>query len=303
MARHSVRSGRVAVLVLPGQRSPDARSPATKRAVRGRRAGGAVGPVGCGPAGRVLPRNTVVVGPVGAGSARAVSADHTVYLWDMLGYGASTMADGQDVSLGRQAALLNDLLGLLGADRTARRRTRLRRRGGPARASAPRGAVQVVGACRRRRARAVGLEVLRLVGGAEAGRSGSGFPRCAGAGSCARAGRRRPPTPSGRRPRHAHRPLAGQTGGLPAFYRQIAQADQRYTDEIEPRYPTLELPVQVVWARGGHLDPGGPGAPARRIDPRRPAEALQCPNPGASSSLTRRNTSRPCWCAGWARVF
>src|SRR4051794_34533340 len=43
--------------------------------------------------------------------ADAVSADHTVYLWDMLGYGASTMADGQDVSLGRQAALLNDLLG------------------------------------------------------------------------------------------------------------------------------------------------------------------------------------------------
>ena len=35
--------------------------------------------------------------------------------------------------------------------------------------------------------------------------------------------------------------------GQAAFYRQIAQADQRYTDEIEPRYPTLDLPVQVVW--------------------------------------------------------
>jgi pimeloyl-ACP methyl ester carboxylesterase len=27
----------------------------------------------------------------------------------------------------------------------------------------------------------------------------------------------------------------------------LAQADQRYTDEIEPLYPTLDLPVQVVW--------------------------------------------------------
>ena len=35
--------------------------------------------------------------------------------------------------------------------------------------------------------------------------------------------------------------------GQRAFYRQIAQADQRYTDEIEPLYPTLDLPVQVVW--------------------------------------------------------
>ncbi len=35
--------------------------------------------------------------------------------------------------------------------------------------------------------------------------------------------------------------------GRPAFYRQIAQADQRFTDEIEPRYPDLDLPVHVVW--------------------------------------------------------
>src|SRR5436305_14509436 len=43
--------------------------------------------------------------------ADAVSADHTVYLWDMLGYGASTMADDQDVSLAAQGALFADLLG------------------------------------------------------------------------------------------------------------------------------------------------------------------------------------------------
>lgn len=37
--------------------------------------------------------------------------------------------------------------------------------------------------------------------------------------------------------------LAGQ----PAFYRQIAQADQRFTDEIQPRYGSLALPVLVCW--------------------------------------------------------
>lgn len=35
--------------------------------------------------------------------------------------------------------------------------------------------------------------------------------------------------------------------GQAAFYRQIAQADQKYTDEVEPRYPELDLPVLVVW--------------------------------------------------------
>jgi pimeloyl-ACP methyl ester carboxylesterase len=35
--------------------------------------------------------------------------------------------------------------------------------------------------------------------------------------------------------------------GQAAFYRQIAQADQRFTDEIEPRYGSLDLPVLVVW--------------------------------------------------------
>jgi len=35
--------------------------------------------------------------------------------------------------------------------------------------------------------------------------------------------------------------------GQAAFYRQIAQADQAYTDEIEGLYPELDLPVLVVW--------------------------------------------------------
>tara|TARA_R110000868_G_scaffold353468_1_gene614710 strand:+ start:179 stop:1015 length:837 start_codon:yes stop_codon:yes gene_type:complete len=35
--------------------------------------------------------------------------------------------------------------------------------------------------------------------------------------------------------------------GQPAFYRQIAQMDQRFTDEVEPLYELLECPVTVLW--------------------------------------------------------
>jgi pimeloyl-ACP methyl ester carboxylesterase len=37
--------------------------------------------------------------------------------------------------------------------------------------------------------------------------------------------------------------------GQRAFYRQIGEADEAYTDEIEPKYGSLELPVLVVWGR------------------------------------------------------
>ena len=36
-------------------------------------------------------------------------------------------------------------------------------------------------------------------------------------------------------------------GGQAAFYRQIAEADQRYTDEVEPLYPSIDLPVLIAW--------------------------------------------------------
>ncbi|MGO2931679.1 alpha/beta fold hydrolase [Microbacterium sp.] len=35
--------------------------------------------------------------------------------------------------------------------------------------------------------------------------------------------------------------------GQPAFYRQIAQADERFTDEIESLYSTIDEPTHVVW--------------------------------------------------------
>ncbi|MFG3111966.1 alpha/beta fold hydrolase [Streptomyces tendae] len=41
-------------------------------------------------------------------------------------------------------------------------------------------------------------------------------------------------------------PWLGETG-QPAFYRQIAQADQRYTDEMQDRYAGIDVPVLVCW--------------------------------------------------------
>jgi pimeloyl-ACP methyl ester carboxylesterase len=37
--------------------------------------------------------------------------------------------------------------------------------------------------------------------------------------------------------------------GQGAFYRQIAAADERFTDEIQDRYGELDLPVKVIWGR------------------------------------------------------
>jgi pimeloyl-ACP methyl ester carboxylesterase len=54
-----------------------------------------------------------------------------------------------------------------------------------------------------------------------------------------------------------------------AFYRQIAQMDQRFTDEVEPRYSGIRCPVQILWgeedqwipfAQGHRLAAAIPGA-------------------------------------------
>ena len=78
-------------------------SPSTARKCAG--AGGARGRRWCSATARRGRRRS------GRRIADALRADHTVYLWDMLGYGTSTMADGQDVSLAAQGALFADLLG------------------------------------------------------------------------------------------------------------------------------------------------------------------------------------------------
>lgn len=68
-------------------------------------------------------------------------------------------------------------------------------------------------------------------------------------------------------------PWTGETGQA-AFYRQIAQMDQRYTDEVEPRYGELRCPVFILWGeedqwipveRGEALSKMIPGARLTRV--------------------------------------
>jgi pimeloyl-ACP methyl ester carboxylesterase len=73
---------------------------------------------------------------------------------------------------------------------------------------------------------------------------------------------------------HIHSsPWMGEVGQA-AFYRQIAQMDQRYTDEVQPRYGELRCPVSILWGeedqwipvdRGLELSAMIPGARFTRV--------------------------------------
>ncbi len=64
----------------------------------------------------------------------------------------------------------------------------------------------------------------------------------------------------------AHRPLAQEDlqvylqpwlgeRGQAAFYRQLAQMDQRYTDEVEGRYGEIRCPVTILWGESDQWIP------------------------------------------------
>lgn len=87
--------------------------------------------------------------------------------------------------------------------------------------------------------------------------------------------------------------------GQDAFYRQIAEADQRYTDEIEPRYGDLVMPVLVVWGtedtwipvdRAHRLTRTIPGATLRLVDGA--GHLIQLDRPAALATVLSR------WLAG-----
>ena len=60
--------------------------------------------------------------------------------------------------------------------------------------------------------------------------------------------------------------------GQDAFYRQIAQADQRFTDEVEPLYGEIRAPVLILW---GEEDRWIPVESAHRLHSRIPQSELQ----------------------------
>ena len=205
--------------------------------------------------------------------AEALATNHTVYLWDMPGYGQSSKHPDHRVSLDVQGELFADLLGSW-------------------QVSAPHVVAHDYGGAVSLRAHLLhgatyrslalvdvvalapwGSEYFRLVGehpdvftalpaavhegalGAYiAGASHVGLTEKALQGLVA--------------------PWLGNEGQA-AFYRQIAQADERDTDDLAPLLPGMDLPVLVVWGsqdtwipvdRAHRLAGLIPGAKVRVID-------------------------------------
>lgn len=177
--------------------------------------------------------------------AAALGRDRTVYLWDMPGYGSSQMCGGQDVSPAAQQSVFTSLLGHWGLERPA------------VVAHDIGGAV----ALRAHLLDGAAYDRLALVDAVSLRPRGSGFFRQVDARSEVFAAL--PPhlhealvrayvaTALHRGPRAEVldalvRPWLGEPGQA-AFYRQIAQADECHTREVEDRYGEVDLPVAVLW--------------------------------------------------------
>ncbi len=55
--------------------------------------------------------------------------------------------------------------------------------------------------------------------------------------------------------------------GKPAFYRQMAQADQKYTDEVEPLYAQIRCAVSILWGEYDEWIPLETGERLKRAIP------------------------------------
>ena len=179
--------------------------------------------------------------------AEALASSHTVYLWDMPGYGQSSKQPEHEVSLDVQGELFADLLGhwelsaphVVAHDYGGAVSLRAHLLHGSTYRSLA--LVDVVALA------PWGSEYFRLVrdhpevftalpaavheGALRAYVSGAshvGLTPAALDGLVA--------------------PWLGQEGQA-AFYRQIAQADERYTEELAGLMPSMDLPVLVVWGR------------------------------------------------------
>lgn len=68
------------------------------------------------------------------------------------------------------------------------------------------------------------------------------------------------------------------TAGQSAFYRQIAQMDQKYTDEVEGSYGKLNCPVSVLWGQQDKWIPPARGAELAALISTKPCTVI--PNAG-----------------------
>ncbi|MEW2636212.1 alpha/beta hydrolase [Streptomyces sp. NPDC048389] len=193
----------------------------------------------------VLLHGTPFSSYVWRGVARSLAPHYQVYVWDMPGYGASEKFEGQDVSLAAQGKLFTDLLDHWDL---AEPTVVAHDFGGAVALRA-----HLLHGARYRR--------LALVDPVAVAPWGSPFFRLVGDNT--EVFNQLPPAMHAALVREYVRSASGiglgdavverlvepwlGEAGQSAFYRQIAQADQCYTDEIEKLYGTLELPVMVCW--------------------------------------------------------
>ena len=179
--------------------------------------------------------------------ADALSSDHTVYVWDMPGYGASSKAAEHAVDLGVQGELLADLVAEWGLDRP------------DVIAHDFGGAVSL----RAHLLHGARYRSLMLVDVVAIPPVGSPFFRFV----------QEHPGLLAQLPAYIHEaiatayiPTASHRGlraedlselvapwltadGQPAFYRQIEQFDERYLEELQARLGEIDVPVRIVWGR------------------------------------------------------
>lgn len=182
-----------------------------------------------------------------------LASQRRVYYFDLLGYGASEMRDGQDVSLAVQNELLAALFQEWGLDRPE---VLCHDFGG---ATALRG--YYLNGLRYRRLTIIDAVAMAPWGSPFVQHVRQHEPAFAGLPAYAHAAMLAAYLQSA-----AHKPLSGEaqsvyaapwTGqtGQPAFYRQIAQMDQRYTDQVESLYGPMEGDVQILWGEADEWIP------------------------------------------------
>ncbi|TDC74526.1 alpha/beta hydrolase [Actinomadura sp. 7K507] len=207
--------------------------------------------------------------------AGALAVSRSVYVFDMPGYGSSSMFEGQDLSLDALAGVFAELVGHWGLVR-------------PDVVAHDSGGAVALGA---HIDRGVAYRRLALVDAGSLAPWGSEF--FALVGEHTEVFRRLPSTvhrvllreyvatasSPGLRPGVLDALTAPWLGadGQAAFYRQLAQrrADQSYTDRVQSGYAAIELPVSVCWGaddtwvpaeRGRELAAVIPGAELHVID-------------------------------------
>lgn len=181
--------------------------------------------------------------------ARELARSHTVHLYDFIGYGQSEKRKGQDVSLARQSELFASLLDYWGLQQEGRIPDVIAHDFGGATVLR----AHFLSECDYRRLllidpvaiRPWGSPFVRHVRHHEAAFAGvPDYMHEAMLRAYIRGAIRRPITDDELQP--YIEPWTGPHG-KPAFYRQIAQMDQRYTDEVQDSYGQLRCPVRLLW--------------------------------------------------------